>query len=127
MDFRIYNRVFDGSDVMAHHTISEPDYGTGHKKLSIYLIGMVICVILTLLAFWVVTTPLLSRAHVFLTIYAAASIQFLVQVICFLRLNTKTEQGLFNVMAFIYTGLILVCIIAGSLWIMYNLDYYMMN
>jgi cytochrome o ubiquinol oxidase subunit IV len=106
-----------------HH---QSDYGTGEKKLGIYIIGLICCVFLTLIAFGAVMTNLFSRWQVFTIIYAAAIIQFFVQVICFLRLNTKTEQGQINIMSIIFTFIILFSIVAGSLWIMWNVNYYMM-
>lgn len=112
---------------MNHHELQQPDYGTGQKKLGVYFIGFVSCTLLTLFSFWVVMAAKLLRLETFVLIYSAAIIQFLVQLICFLRLNTQTEQGKNNVLAFVFTGVILVTIIVGSLWIMWNLNYYMMN
>lgn len=103
------------------------DFGTGQKKLGLYLIGFISCSILTLIAFWTVLSARFSKWEVFIIIYAAACIQFFVQVVCFLRLTTKTEQGKSNIMAFVFTGVILVCIILGSVWIMANLYFYTMH
>lgn len=112
---------------MAQHELHEPDFGTGQKKLSTYIIGIILCVVLTLIAFGTVMLNTFSHFKTFTIIYAAACIQFLIQVIFFLRLNTHTEQSRMNVLSFVFTGAILVCIIVGSLWIMWNLDYYMMH
>ena len=104
---------------------SQPDFGTGKKKLGIYVIGLIACIILTLIAFGSVMADQFPRLPILIIIFTAAAMQFLVQLVCFLRLNTKTEQGQLNVMSFIFTGLILLCIIIGSLWIMWNCNYYM--
>lgn len=112
---------------MQHHDVKQPDYGTGQKKLSMYVIGLIVCTLLTLIAFWVVVSNQLDKLETFTIIYLAACIQFLTQVICFLRLNTQTEQGRINVMAFVFTGVILFSIVIGSLWIMWNLNYNMMH
>jgi len=106
--------------------VNQPDYGTGKKKLSIYVIGFSLCIILTLIAFGSVMENLFSRSQTFIIIYAAACIQFIVQVLCFLRLNTQTEQSKINVMSIIFAGVILIVIIIGSLWIMRNCNYNMM-
>lgn len=111
---------------MGHHETTQPDYGTGQKKLSIYIIGVISCIVLTLVAFWAVMSQALTHPQTFAVIFSAAALQFLVQVICFLRLNTKTEQGRVNIMAFVFTGVILLCVVIGSLWIMWNLGYRMM-
>lgn len=104
-----------------------PDFGTGEKKLKVYILGMMICVVLTLISFGVVTLDTLSTGQIFAIIFISAVLQFFVQVIFFLRLNTETSQGRLNVMVLLFTGIILLCIIAGSLWIMWNLHYYMMH
>lgn len=109
-----------------HHDVMQPDYGTGQKKLGIYVFGVALCAVLTVIAFWAVMSGSLPRGQTFAVIYALACIQFIVQVICFLRLNTQTEQGRMNVMTLLFTGVILVTIIAGSLWIMANVNYNMM-
>lgn len=113
---------------MSHHEASQPDYGTGEKKLGIYLIGLISCTLLTLIAFGAVMYPeSFSKMQIFAIIYSAACIQFLVQLICFLRLNIQTMQARTNVMSLIFTIVVLTTIIVGSLWIMSNLNYYMMN
>ena len=112
---------------MDHHASTEPDFGTGQKKLGIYLIGLLICTILTIISFWTVIAHSLTPTQMFTIIYASAVIQFFVQLICFLRLNTETEQGRMNVMSILFTFVILASIIIGSLWIMWNLNYNMMH
>lgn len=106
-----------------HH----PDFGVGEKKLGIYLIGFVLCCILTLIAFGSVMWFNFSKAAVFITIFAAAIIQFLVQLIFFLRLHLKTLQAQANVMTFVFTGVILLSVVIGSLWIMWSLNYNMFS
>ncbi len=112
---------------MEDHDMTQPDYGTGQKKLSVYVGGVIACIVLTLIAFSAVMHGTFSKLQTFIIIYAAACAQFLVQLICFLRLNTQTEQGRINVMAFVFTGIILMCVIAGSLWIMWSLNFYMVH
>lgn len=112
---------------MKQHDSAQPDFGSGQKKLGIYTLGVIGCAILTLISFWAVMSHQFSRWEVFAIIFYSACIQFLVQVVCFLRLNTQTEQSRTNVMTIMFTGVILLCIVAGSLWIMSNLDYNMMH
>jgi cytochrome o ubiquinol oxidase operon protein cyoD len=112
---------------MDHHGMKEPDYGTGPKKLVTYLVGFISCAILTLFSFWGVMSQRFSKLEVLALIFSSACLQFLVQVIFFLRLTTQTEQGRTNIMTFLFTGVVLISIILGSLWIMWNLNYYMMH
>ncbi len=107
-----------------NHETKQVDYGTGQKKLSIYLAGTITCTILTLVSFWAVMSGKLSKWEIFVTIFASACVQFLVQVVSFLRLNTQTAQGRINVMSLLFTAIILLCIVIGSLWIMGNLNFY---
>ena len=112
---------------MGHHEMNEPDYGTGQKKLGMYVVGFISCSILTLFSVWTVMSQRFSKLEVLGLIFSSACIQLLVQVLFFLRLSTQTEQGRTNIMAFLFTGVILISIILGSLWIMWNLNYYMMH
>lgn len=112
---------------MQHHEMNQPDYGTGQKKLGMYLVGFISCSVLTLLSFWSVMSQRFSKLEILTIILSSACLQFLVQVVFFLRLSTQTEQGRTNMMTFIFTGVILVTIIVGSLWIMWNLNYYMVH
>lgn len=111
---------------MTEHT-EEIDYGTGQKKLNIYVAGLIACVILTLLSFWVVMAEPLAKMQTVAVIFISAIIQFIVQLVCFIRLNTQTEQSRMNVISLIFTIVILTSIVAGSLWIMFDLNYFMMN
>lgn len=107
--------------------MNHPDYGTGQKKLSIYIAGLIGCVLLTIISFWAVISTHFSKSEIFLIIFFSAIIQFLVQVICFLRLNTQTEQAKINVMSILFTIVILITIVSGSLWIMWHLNYNMFH
>jgi cytochrome o ubiquinol oxidase operon protein cyoD len=111
---------------MDHTELSHHDFGTGEKKLTIYTAGMIACVLLTILSFWVVMSHQLTKRQIIFIIFASACIQFLVQVFCFLRLNTATPQGRLNVMILLFTFAVLFCIVLGSVWIMLNLHYNMM-
>jgi len=104
-----------------------PDYGTGEKTLGIYVLGFALCIILTLIPFGAVMHPELTAIPTLTIIYVSAILQFLVQVICFLRLNYSSKQARMNTLSFILSIFILFVIVAGSLWIMWNLNYRMMH
>ena len=105
----------------------EPDYGTGPKTLRIYIIGFVLCILLTLIPFYVVITNKFSILMTFVVIFISALLQFLAQVIFFLRLNVRTTQAQINVVSFVLTIGMVITVILGSLWIMWNLNYNMMH
>ena len=110
-----------------HNLAQEPDYGTGKKTLGVYVFGVILCVILTLIPFGVVMENYGSHRFQYSVIAITAFLQFMVQVLCFLRLNGSTEQAKVNVAAFIFTIIVAVVVIIGSLWIMVNLNYNMMH
>ncbi|MEJ2726659.1 MAG: cytochrome C oxidase subunit IV family protein, partial [Deltaproteobacteria bacterium] len=58
-------------------------------------------------------------------VIAAAVVQMLVHLHYFLHLNRSSAQR-WNVLALLFTVLILCLFVGGSLWIMYNLNYRMM-
>jgi cytochrome o ubiquinol oxidase operon protein cyoD len=105
------------------HIINESDdFGMGKKKLGIYVIGFILCALLTIIPFSIVIQNSLPKWGILTIIYISASIQLLVQVFCFLRLNTQTEQGKINALSLIFTSVILLVIVAGSIWIMWSLN-----
>ncbi len=105
----------------------EADFGIRKKTLRVYVSGFFLCVILTLIPFMTVIDHTASKKILLTVILLSAIAQFLVQVVCFLRLNNQTEQGRTNVLSFIFTGIVLLVIIGGSVWIMTSLNYFMMH
>ena len=103
------------------------DYGTGEKSLVIYTLGLIACIGLSIIPYWAVKQGTISRTGILEVVFISAVVQFLVQVICFLRLNARTDQSKMNLMSFIFTLVILFILVGGSLWIMINLNYNMMH
>lgn len=99
---------------------------SGQKTLSSYVVGIILCIVLTLIAFGLVEKRLLTDTMLYITLSALAIVQLLVQSICFLRLNVSKE-GRWNLLPFLFTILIIAILVGGSLWIMYNLNYNMSN
>lgn len=113
---------------MANHPIvSEPANVQNIKTIKMYVVGFALSLLLTLLAFAVVGFPDYSHAFIYGTLTILALSQLLVQVICFLRLNIRSTQDRWNLLAFVFTLIVVLILVSGSLWIMVNLNYYMMN
>ena len=92
-----------------------------HLTLDGYLIGFGLSVILTAIPFWLVMSGVLEskNATAFaITILAVA--QIVVHMVYFLHLDARSEAG-WNMMALIFTAVILIIALTGSLWIMYHL------
>ena len=101
--------------------------GTAQKSLPVYTLGFVLCIILTFIPFYLVIHNSVSKKALMAIIFTAAILQFFVQVVCFLRLNNNSQQGSINILTFLFTGIVTLTVIGGSLWIMISLNYFMMH
>ncbi len=54
-----------------------------------------------------------------------AAVQMIVHMIYFLHMNTKSEGG-WNMLALIFTLVLVVITLSGSIWVMYHMDHNMM-
>jgi cytochrome o ubiquinol oxidase operon protein cyoD len=100
--------------------------GQAHGSLRGYLTGFGLSVILTAIPFWLVMSDALGDKQVtaFL-IMAFAAVQIVVHMIYFLHMDTRSEQG-WNMMALIFTIIMVVIALTGSLWVMHHLNANMM-
>ncbi len=94
--------------------------GTGSRKS--YTIGFIYSVVLTAIAFGLVAGQLFSNTVTAVVILVLALLQLLVQLIFFLHLGRESGQK-WNVIVFVFMLNIVVILVVGSLWIMYNLNY----
>jgi len=100
--------------------------GTGHATLKGYLTGFILSVILTAIPFWLVMGKVLEQSSVTaLVILALAAAQIVVHMVCFLHLNSRSEGG-WNMLALIFTLVLVVITLGGSLWVIYHLNQNMM-
>jgi cytochrome o ubiquinol oxidase operon protein cyoD len=98
----------------------------GHGSRSSYLIGFALSAILTLIPFWLVMArPIADPVTIAVAVIVFAVAQILVHTVCFLHVNTSGEGG-WTLLAYLFTAVLLVITIAGSLWIMYHLNTNMM-
>jgi cytochrome o ubiquinol oxidase operon protein cyoD len=99
--------------------------GAGSGSYKSYAAGFILSVVLTVIAFGLVMSGVLPRRAVLFGIFGAAVVQMLVHLHYFLHLNSSSENH-WNVAALIFTILIMVIFVGGSIWIMYSLNYRMM-
>jgi cytochrome o ubiquinol oxidase subunit IV len=98
----------------------------GHGSRRSYVIGFILSVVLTSIPFWLVMAdPLGDRNFTAVAVIVFAVAQILVHTICFLHVDTRAEGG-WTLVAYVFTAVILIIMIAGSLWIMYHLNSNMM-
>jgi cytochrome o ubiquinol oxidase operon protein cyoD len=107
------------------HNVAHSEHETGHTKTKLYATGFIVSALLTLAAYFLVDKQLLSTCALYIAVGALAFIQAVTQVFCFVRSNTSKEDGRWNVLAFLFTIGVIIILVGGSLWIMYNLNYNM--
>jgi cytochrome o ubiquinol oxidase subunit IV len=97
-----------------------------HGSLKSYLIGFGLSVVLTAIPFWLVMTGALGDKQVTaLIVLLLAAVQIVVHMIYFLHMNTRSENG-WTMMALIFTVIMVVIALTGSLWVMRHLNINMM-
>ncbi|MCP1644914.1 cytochrome o ubiquinol oxidase subunit IV [Pseudomonas citronellolis] len=101
-------------------------HGAGHGSLGSYAIGFVLSVILTAIPFAMVMTGSASRSAILVAIVVLAVMQILVHLKCFLHLNLTTPQGSQDVLAFIFTLVVILLLVGLSVWIIFSADLLMM-
>jgi len=107
----------------SHEGAQEPEHGT----LKGYLTGFVLAAILTVIPFWLVMGHVIeSDAVTTVVVLALAAVQIFVHMVYFLHMNSNSEGG-WNLMALVFTLIIVVVTLAGALWVMYNMNTNMMH
>ena len=109
------------------HVESLPDHSeAGHGTFRSYMTGFVLAVVLTAIPFWLVMGHVVpsSRAMA-LIIMGLAGIQVVVHMVYFLHMNTHSEGG-WSMLALIFTVVVVVITLAGSVWVMDHLNANMM-
>ena len=91
-----------------------------------YLTGFVLAVLLTAIPFWLVMGNVLHRPGLTGTVLLGlAAVQIVVHMVYFLHMNAKSEGG-WSLLALIFTLVLVVIALSGSLWVMYHLNDNMM-
>lgn len=114
-----------GHDDHGHGHGHGHDAGGSHGSLKDYTIGFILSVILTAIPFWLVMAKVLPPNTTAYVLLAFAAVQVVVHMIYFLHLNSKAEHG-WSMMATIFTVIVLVIMMAGSIWVMYHMNANMM-
>jgi len=87
-----------------------------------YIIGFIAAVILTVIPFYFVANQTLSVGITYAILFGCAIIQVFVHFVYFLHMETRTEEGRWNFVSLVFSGIVVFILIAGSIWIMWNLN-----
>ena len=93
--------------------------------LQAYVIGLVLAVLLTATSFWAASTHLLWAPGIPIGLAVLAVAQMGIHLVFFLHITTGPDNTN-NVLALAFGVLIVALVVAGSLWIMANLNANMM-
>ncbi|GJI93758.1 cytochrome o ubiquinol oxidase subunit IV [Duganella caerulea] len=114
-----------------HHGHDDHGHGHGHDdvphgSLKDYAIGFVLSVILTAIPFWLVMHKAFDKSSTTAAVILAfAAVQVVVHMVYFLHMNGKIEGG-WSLLATLFTLVLLVIVLAGSIWVMYHMNVNMM-
>ncbi len=97
-----------------------------HFTLKGYLAGFAGAAILTVIPFWLVLSRVISNVAVTASIIVALAVaQILVHTFAFLHVNARAQHG-WTLVAYVFTGVLVLITIGGALWIMNHLNLNMM-
>ena len=99
--------------------------GAGRGSLKTYAIGFILSVFLTVIPFGLVMSGAVPRNVMVWGICSAGILQILVHLHYFLHLDNSSEAR-WNLVVLLFTFLIMVIFIGGTVWIMFTLNYRMM-
>jgi cytochrome o ubiquinol oxidase operon protein cyoD len=91
-----------------------------------YVTGFLLAVGLTAIPFWLVMAHTFGRSSITAAvILGLAAVQIVIHMIYFLHMNTRSEGG-WSLLALLFTLMLVVIALSGSLWVMYHLNDNMM-
>ncbi|WP_339386520.1 cytochrome o ubiquinol oxidase subunit IV [Vibrio caribbeanicus] len=86
-----------------------------------YVKGFVASLILTVIPFYLAYTKALPNSVTYALLFGCAIVQILVHFKYFLHMEAKTSEGQWNIVSLAFTAIIVLILIAGSVWIIYNM------
>lgn len=89
-----------------------------------YVVGFVLSIATTLLAYFMVVTDLFPKSAMVYAVLGIAVVQLVIQMVFFLHLGSGSR---WKAVTFYFTLLVVIIVVVGTLWIMHNLDYNMMQ
>jgi len=89
-----------------------------------YVVGFVLSIFTTLLAYFFVTNQLWSNDTLVYVVLGIAIVQLVVQVVFFLHIGRGSHWRLVTL---IFTVIVVAIVVVGTIWVMDNLNYNMMD
>lgn len=99
--------------------------GSGHGSVKSYMVGFVLSVILTAIPFGIVMSGAVATATAVPLCIGIGVVQIVVHLIYFLHMNASSTRT-WNMAAFVFTLIVVLIVVVGSLWVMHNMNANMM-
>lgn len=98
----------------------------GHGSFKSYVTGFILAVILTAIPFWLVLGKVFDKSSTTgLVLLTLGAVQIVVHMIYFLHMSTRAEGG-WSMLALLFTVMVVVIMMSGSVWVMFHLNENMM-
>jgi cytochrome o ubiquinol oxidase operon protein cyoD len=107
-------------DIALHHILNSE-----HGSFTSYTIGFVLSILLTFASYFLVVDQVFAGWNLVFAITGLGMVQVLIQLVFFLHLGQEPKPY-WNLLIFAFMVAVLIIIVVGSLWVMYNLDARMM-
>lgn len=91
-----------------------------------YIIGFILSLAITLVAYFAVVGEWTNGLALLVLLCGLALLQMFVQLVYFLHLGDEVGPR-YRLASFLFMAGILLIVVVGSVWIMYHLNYNMMN
>ena len=92
-----------------------------HTSYKSYFIGFFISIFLTLASYYIVTQKLLGEGNTYISIVTLAVVQLFIQIVYFLHINSEGRPR-WNLISMIAAIIMVVIVVVGSVWVMYNMN-----
>ena len=87
-----------------------------------YVKGFIASLILTVIPFYFVWAQVLPDTATYAVLFCCAIVQIFVHFKYFLHMEVKTSEVQWNVVSLMFTAIVVLMLIAGSIWIIYNMN-----
>ncbi len=104
------------------HTETKPE--ARRASVRMYTTGFILSLVLTIVPFTLVVQKILHGNVLIAALIGFALLQLYVQLVYFLHMGQGRDRH-WNLAAFLFTVLVVLIVVLGSLWIMNNLHYNM--
>jgi cytochrome o ubiquinol oxidase operon protein cyoD len=104
-----------------HSRAKEEETIPQQGSFSAYVLGFILSFLLTLSSYFLVVKQWLTLGTLMTAIVGLGIVQTFVQLLFFLHIGSEGKPR-WNLFAFLFMILVILLLVGGSMWIMFNLD-----